>query len=147
MGRPVLSGDQLQHIETYVDAVLFLEQENVISHDQARELHGFGLLPGKDKEKLVGVPFIIIEYEFKIGRDNSNFVECAIITTHNQKYLMRDSSKGIYVQLRNLHDERKAAEHPFPTLGYPVRKGLSYQDYDYVASDGVSTQSRTYYLS
>src|SRR5882757_5272196 len=82
MGRPVLSGDQLQHIETYVDAVLFLEQENVISHDQARELHGFGLLPGKDKEKLVGVPFIIIEYEFKIGRDNSNFVECAIITTH-----------------------------------------------------------------
>lgn len=139
--------NQLSSIETYIDAVLLLQNEGAISVDQARELHGFGLLPGKDKEKLVGVPFIILEYEFKIGRDNSNFVECAIVTTHNMKYLMRDSSKGIYVQLRNLFDERLAAEHPHPTLGYPVRKGLTFQDYDYVAGDGISTKSRTYYLS
>lgn len=143
----MLAGNELHGIETYADAVQYLLHNDVISVDQATELHGFGLLPGRDKEKLVGVPFMIIEYEFRVGRDNSNFVECAIVTTRDERHLMRDSSKGIYVQLKSLYDERLAANHPHPTLFYNVRKGLTYQDYNYIAASGESTKSRTYYLS
>lgn len=146
-GNTVLAGEQLQHIDNYVDAVNLLRGEGALTDQQASELTGFGLLPGKDKELLLGVPFLIIQYEFKVGRDSSSFVECAIITTHDDKHLLRDSSKGIYVQLRNVYEERVATGNPNPDLGYPVRKGLTYQDHNYTGLTGETTKSRTYYLA
>jgi hypothetical protein len=145
-GGTVLVADDLRRIESFKDAVSYLEDTGAISADQAAELSGFGLLPGKNKALLVGVPFVIVEFEFRIGRDNSSFVECAIVTTKNERYLMRDSSKGIFQQLKSLYEERLAAGHPHPTLAYYARKGLTFQDYNYVAPSGESTKSRTYFL-
>jgi hypothetical protein len=143
----MLAGELLQDINTFGDAVIACEHHGLLTPDQARELTGFGLLPGDHKKYLVGVPFLIIGFEFKPGKDNSSFVECLIVTTHNSKYTLRDSSKGIHEQLLALHKQRLSANHPNPNAAYYARKGLTFMDHSYTGLSGEPTKSRTYYLA
>jgi hypothetical protein len=143
----MIAGELLQGIETFADAVELCKTQQLMSPEQAQELTGFGLLPGKHKELLLGVPFLIICFDFRVGHDNSSFVECPIVTTHNDKYLLRDSSKGIYVQLSMLYKERLEAGEARPFRSHYVRKGLTFQDHNYITASGESSMSRTYYLT
>lgn len=143
----MLALGHLRSITNFRNAVDYMRELNVLSDEQMGELSGYGLLPGNQKEQLVGVPFLIIEYSFKTGRDNSQFAECSIITTNDQRYTLRDSSKGIYAQLRALYDERFANGHPYPNLCHYVRKGLTFQDFSYTTTSGEVVKPRTYYIS
>lgn len=138
---------RLRDIETFNNAIDLLHEVKALTDDQVTELTGFGLMPGNHKEKLVGVPFVIIEFDFRIGNENSRYVECSIITTRDSRYLLRDSSRGICAQLTDLYNERVASDHPNPNLGYYARKGLTFQEFPYTKPNGEYVKPRTYYLS
>lgn len=143
----MIEASQLRTVDSFVSGVDLLRSLDVFTDEQALELTGFGLLPGSHKERLIGVPFLILEFEFKTGHDNSSYVECAIVTTKDEKLMLRDSSKGIYAQLRSVHDERIKTSNAYPTLGYYARKGLSFQEFPYVTPTGEHVKPRTYYLA
>lgn len=138
---------QLRAIESFTDAALKLYEEGVFTDNQLDEFTGFGILPGNQKERLVGVTFLIIQYEFKYGKYGASFVDCHIITTNNERLILRDSSQGIHEQLKSLYATRTKANFTAPNMGVYVRKGLRYQDNAYVNAQGESLTSRTYYLT
>lgn len=137
----------LKEISTFNDAVTKLWALEVLSDEQYAQLSGFGLLPGNRKSELVGVPFLIIQFEFKNGKNDSSFVECHIITTNDERHVLRDSSRGIHEQLQTLHRERVASGHLNPNYGVYVRKGLTYRDNPYKSPTGESLITRTYFLT
>lgn len=143
----MLETEDFKDITTFHDAVLKLYAIDAISDTQLNELTGFGMLPGARKGELVGVPFLIVQFDFKIGKNESSFVECYVVTTNDQRYLLRDSSRGIHEQLRQIQRDRVAIGQPVPNCGYYARKGLTYKDNPYESPDGEKLTSRTYYLS
>ncbi|MGE3429253.1 MAG: hypothetical protein AB7I44_21100 [Hyphomicrobiaceae bacterium] len=138
---------QLRDITSFTDAAYKLYEQGVFIDLQYEEFTGFGILPGNQKERLVGVTFLIIQYEFKVGKYGASFVDCHLITTNNERLVLRDSSQGIHEQLKSLCATRTKANHPYPNMGVYVRKGLRYQDNAYVNAQGESLTSRTYYLT
>lgn len=137
----------LKEISTFKDAVTTLWSMQVLSDEQCDQLTGFGLLPGNRKADLVGVPFLIIQFEFKSGKNDSSFVECHIITTNDERHTLRDSSRGIHEQLQQIYRDRVASGHQNPTYGVYVRKGLTFRDNPYTAPTGEQSTTRTYYLT
>lgn len=137
----------LKEISTFNDAVRELWSLQVLSDEQYAQLSGFGLLPGNRKQELVGVPFLIIQFEFKTGKNESSFVECHLITTNDERHILRDSSRGIHEQLRQIHSDRVASGHPSPNLGVYVRKGLTFRDNPYSSPTGEQMTTRTYFLT
>jgi len=137
----------LKEISTFNQAVTKLWALEVLSDEQYAQLTGFGLLPGNRKQELVGVPFLIIQFEFKTGKNESSFVECPIITTNDERYILRDSSRGIHEQLRQIMQDRIASGHPKPTYGVYVRKGLTFRDNPYTSPSGEALTTRTYFLT
>jgi hypothetical protein len=137
----------LKEISTFRDAVTTLWSMQVLTDEQCDQLSGFGLLPGNRKADLVGVPFLIIQFEFKSGKNESSFVECQIITTNDERHTLRDSSRGIHEQLQTILRERIASGHPNPKYGVYVRKGLTYRDNPYTSPTGESLTTRTYFLT
>lgn len=143
----MLNTTQLRRIQTFTDAARQLHQHGVFNGVQYDELTGFGLLPGANKEQLLGVPFLIVQFEFKTGIHDSSYVDCHIITTNDERYILRDSSRGIHSQLRSLVRERVLSDHPHPFMGVYARKGLSYKVNAYELPDGSKGTSKTYYLT
>lgn len=143
----MLTPAELKSMTTFDDAVERMDSFGVFTLDQYHELTGFGILPGTMKSVLVGVPFLIVQYQFRVGKYDSSFVECHIITTQNNRYFMRDSSRGIHEQLRQIHRDRVAQDHPAPEHGVYARKGLDFRDNPYETPDGVKLTSRTYYIA
>lgn len=137
----------LKEISTFNDAVNKLWSLEVLSDEQYAQLSGFGLLPGNRKHELVGVPFLIIKFEFKTGKNESSFVECHIITTNDARHILRDSSRGIHEQLRQIHQDRVNSGHPKPNYGVYARKGLTYRDNPYESPSGEKLTTRTYFLT
>ena len=137
----------LKKIGTFNDAVTQLWALSALTDEQYESLSGFGLLPGNRKQELVGVPFMIIHFEFKPGKNESSFVECHIITTNDQRYIVRDSSRGIHEQLRQIYQDRVSASHPVPNCGVYVRKGLTYRDNPYESPSGERMTTRTFFLT
>lgn len=91
-----------------------------------------------DKDKLVAVPFIVIDWEFHKG-DFGEFVTVKVMTFAGDKFLLNDGSTGIAAQLRETYDE-KGAVVPFRCM-----KGLRRSDYEKVV-DGKTIPASTYYI-
>jgi hypothetical protein len=137
----------LKKIGTFNDAVGQLWSLQALSDEQYEALSGFGLLPGNRKQELVGVPFLIIHFEFKPGKNDTSFVECHIITTNDARHIIRDSSRGIHEQLRQIYQDRLSSNHPRPNYGIYVRKGLTFRDNPYQSPSGEQMTTRTYFLT
>jgi hypothetical protein len=137
----------LTYIDSFHEAVSQLRSIGAFTAEQNEQLTGFGLLPGNRKQELVGVPFLIIQYEFKAGKNDSSFVECYIVTTNDERHIMRDSSRGIHEQLLELLNDRIESGHPVPNCGVYVRKGLTYRDNPYTSPSGEQLTTRTYFLT
>jgi hypothetical protein len=101
---------------------------------------GFKLLRKKQKETLVGKPFVVAAYKFNDG-DFGTFVTMHIVTKTNDKFIINDGSTGIKDQLTEFFNKTGQLG------GLVCPGGLRYSDYEYEDPDsGELKPARTYYL-
>lgn len=123
---------------TYADVARALDASGEVV--SAQEFgSGFSVLDTKEKGRLVGVPFIILDWQFNEG-DNGQFVSLRVITQANEKLVINDGSTGIYRQLMEIADtgEERAVF---------CKRGLRVSNYDY--TDPKTQEKKpasTYYL-
>lgn len=141
----VVSDDVLGDIKSFKDALSIVGSiTDVESFDDYGT--GFNVLDTKAKNRLVGVKFVIVEWQFNKG-DQGGFVSFTCVTEDNTKYVVNDGSTGIYKQLQNVTTKRMEKGHANPQAGLMVERGLRASEYEYVALDGTRSQAVTYYLS
>ena len=139
--------DDLREVIFYDDAVALLEERGYIRPGDLDRLTGFSLLPGHRKGDLTEVPFLILEYQFRTGAvSQEEYAESLIITTDHRKLILRDSSQGIYTQLKALYAERMTEGNTKPQFNVPVKKGLRFEEREYTDPFGKTTLPRTYFL-
>jgi hypothetical protein len=103
--------------------------------DAAQMGDGYVVVPTAHKEHLVGMPFIIVEYDLNFGRkvEGTYFTTLHIVTERpvNQirpgctTFILNDGSTGIHRQLMELRG--KDGDIPRPML---CRNGLRVSEYD-----------------
>jgi hypothetical protein len=138
---PEYRNSDLQGISTFDDALALLRETygntGIIAADEVIG-SGFGLLTNKDL--LVGVPFVILKWQFYPGKFTSEFSTCMVVTTDGRKYLVNDGGTGICKQLTELTAETGRQG------GLVARKGLSRSDYTYTDERGEESPATTYYI-
>ena len=126
-------------IDTAQDARAILEQTYGSVLDSSR-LFGDGAEFIKDKDRLVGVPFIICDWKFIVDGDSGNtYVNVLIMSPQGEKARFNDGSTGVYAQLREISEQ-------FGVVGIQVKNGLRKSEYDKEV-DGKVTRAKTYYIS
>jgi hypothetical protein len=148
MTAPVrLTPTDLREIDTFADAVDILRAKGVITDKQMFDLTGFGLLPGDQKHTLLGIPFLILEFNIRPGLKGDDYADILLVTTTDQRWRLRDSSLGIKEQLKELLRDRIASGISYPNMNVHVRKGLYFREFAYHDTEsGKTTNPRTYYL-
>ena len=110
------------------------------------EIDGIKSIPViKDKNTLLGTPFIMVEWRFNDG-DHGTFVSIEIMTENGDRFILNDGSTGICAQVAALTEHRTANDHPAPTSGRMVKRGLRRSDYPFTDEKGKTTTATTYYL-
>lgn len=103
--------------------------------------NGFTLI--KDKDKLLGVSFLALEWRFnasdKFGE--GEFVSIYCITEDDKKYVINDSGVGICKKLRELSDRTGQYGPMFVAQGLTVSR-----DYATTDSNGNTIMGTTYYI-
>lgn len=100
---------------------------------------GFSLLDGKEKGRLVGVPFIILDWQINEG-DFGPFVSLRLITNGSEKLIVNDGSSGICKQMQEIVESGN-------TKAIFVKKGLRKSDFEYTdPKTGEKKPATTYYL-
>lgn len=107
----------------------------------------------KDKNELVGVPFMLVEWRktesTEVKRKGApvyfSSAEAMLIET-GEKVIINDGGTGIHEQLVTLTEHRIANNHPAPYNGRYVQNGLRVSEYDYEDNDGNVTRASTFYL-
>ena len=127
------SEDEIKGLTSFGDAVALANEKGGIT--DGKDL-GIGL-EVVEKEQLVGVEMILLEWRFNTG-DFGPFVSVTAMTKDNRKLVFNDGSTGIYAQLTEITDE--AGKHG----NIYLRKGLRKSNYDNPQGEGKST---TYYLA
>ena len=139
-----ISFEQLLDISDFSDAIDLMTE---IGAFRPGEVSPFPLVSALFKETLVGVPFIILEANIKPGVDSSSYVEMQIVTARNEKITLRDSSRGIFEQMRTEIGRRVEGGSKTPLLGFWVRKGLRFEEVPFTDRDtNITTMSKTYFL-
>lgn len=117
-------------------AVDTLGEEN-IARASAEIGDGFKLLETKDQ--LIGVPMILLTWDFSIG-DFGEFVSIRLVTKDGGKFIVNDGSTGIRDQLIQ-YTAKKGRKG-----GLVCDKGLRRSDYEYTDEKGQKSKAQTYYL-
>lgn len=142
--RSAVPSEMLAEISDFASALSALENAGVAYNSISDYGTGFTVI---DKEKVVGVPFVVVEWRFNASALNDDgFVSAAIVTKHGDKFIINDGSSGMRKQFREITDRRNAAKHPTPQNGLLVPGGLTVSNYEYEDSDGKRRPARTYYL-
>jgi hypothetical protein len=129
--------DMYRDIKSLQDALTLARETYGEPQDVSEVLgNGFNVLPTADKGRLVGVPFLIMEWRFYQG-DQGEAVALMLVTEQGEKLIVNDGSTGIREQLKSL-----------PRKPVIVRRGLVCSDYDYTnPATGEVSRATTYYLS
>lgn len=107
---------------------------------ESADVFGDGATFLKDKAKLVGVPFLILEWHYITDTEtNREYVNLHIMNEQGQRARFNDGSTGIYAQMKN-------AEGNGATAPILVRNGLRRSDY-VTEVDGKKQSATTFYLS
>lgn len=116
--------DTLRGIKSAEDAMRLITETYGGYVDITEELgSGFSLLEDRDKARLVGRPFIIVQVQFSQGTFGE-FVSASLVTLDtNDRVIMNDGSTGICAQLRSLVDRLGRMG------GFHVPKGLRESSY------------------
>jgi len=141
----VFTDSILAKITSFDDASAMLASTGIAVESMSDYGTGFSVV---DKGKLVGVPFLILEWRFNKSELNEDgFVSVAAVTKHDDKVIFNDGSSGILAQLRMVTAQRIERKHPTPQAGLIVADGLTKSDYTYTDDKGKSIPATTYYLS
>lgn len=90
--------------------------------------NGFSVL--KDKGTLVGVPFVILEWQEREGDfADSGFMSALVVTKGGEKWVVNDGSTGIADQLREVTRRRESEGRNNPRAFLSVPGGLTRSDY------------------
>lgn len=105
-----------------------------------------------EKDTLIGVPMILVEWRFNNGKYGEVFVSVAAVTKHNEKVIFNDGSTGIRQQLQTVTRQRTEKQHSTPQAGLLVENGLTRSDYEVDLPDPKTgelkaTPASTYYLA
>lgn len=136
-----ISNDALAEITSFDDALALLTEvygENAVA--VASEVMGDGFAMLTDKDKLIGVAFVAVSWNFSIG-DHGEFVAMKVVTVENKKLIVIDgSTTGICAQMSE-YSAKTGKYH-----GLVVKNGLRRSDYTYTDEQGKETPATTYYL-
>lgn len=137
-----LSDDALTGITSFEDALALLTEtygaESVVLASEVLG-DGFALLDSKDKHKLVGEMFVIVNWSFHIG-ENGEYVIARIVTANNRKLVLTDGSTGICKQLSTY------SANTGKYAAMVVKQGLRRSDYTFTNEQGEEKSATTYYL-
>lgn len=138
------SSDQLRGITDF-NAAVALAQEVTGGVEQASDVlgDGFALLPTDGKGTLVGVPLLILAYNFSEG-DNGEFVTLRVITKDNRKLIVNDGSTGIRDQLKD-YDSRSQGRSLYVANGFR-RSDYQYDDVNQKTGEIKKKNATTFYL-
>lgn len=99
---------------------------------------GWTVLATNEKSRLVGVPLIVLDWQFNDG-DNGEFVSARVLTKANERLVVNDGSTGICQQLRELEMREE-------TRAIFCKRGLRVSEYEYEDKDGSKRPAKTFYL-
>lgn len=123
-----LSFDQLTELATPVDST------EALGSDQFAPIL-------EDKDKLIGVPFVILSWTLNEGGKFGGFVTLYVLTENNERYIVNDGSTGIRDQLMRYTDETGIDSM------LVCRHGLRVSVYDKELPNGVTiSDAKTYYI-
>lgn len=95
----------------------------------------------KEKDKLVGVPFLVLEWRFIMDEDtHREYVNVLVMNGQGAKARFNDGSTGVYQQLKQVTDE-------MGVVAIECRGGLRKSDYTFTNDKGETSKAATYYLS
>lgn len=152
--RSLFSNDELAAVETWDDIINLVADKVDVDFADKVLGDGFSVIPTEDKEELVGVPMLLIDWRF-ISGDMGDFVSiraAARMENANSEHALRkiiinDGSTGIMRQLRDFTSKTGKA------AGMVVKRGLRISDYEVDQIDpktgqptGRKIPARTYYL-
>lgn len=137
-----LSDDDLERMSSYADVAAYATEAGLAAVDVSDYGTGVELLDKNGKNRLVGVEFLILDWQWRTGDfAEEGYVSLTLMTKDGSKYVLNDGSTGIREDVRRL--ERKIGGKAIVKVG----KGLSRGDYTYVAPDGTETPATTYRLN
>ena len=150
--RAAIDDGMLRNISSWDDlGTIVAEQKIPVENLTA---YGTGVIVCDDKNRLLGVPFIIVAYAFHDG-DNGEFVSAVAVTktplTINSqetcKVVINDGSTGILAQIRAIETERvESGSDVIQPLYCPA--GLRKSTYDYEdPATGKVNKATTFYLA
>jgi hypothetical protein len=140
----VFTDQALSNIDGFEAAMAALEDAGVGYESISDYGTGFTVI---DKERLVGVPFVALEWRFNASdMSEAGFVSVAVVTKHGEKFVINDGSTGIREQLQNITALRATRNHKTPQAGLLVPGGLTVSSYTYTDDKGKQIPARTYYL-
>lgn len=133
--RSYYTDDILAGVTSFADALALAGSLGVPNESMDDYGTGFKVLSTKDKTKLVGVDFIVLEFAFYPGNHGDEpFVSATIVTKHDEKLILNDGSTGIRDQLLNVAKQRAAKGHPKPHGPLAVLGGLTQTSYFFNAN-------------
>lgn len=146
----LIGEQQLADIQSWDDLGALINANNVLLESLSD--YGSGVIVVSDKDKLLGVPFVIVSYAFHEG-DMGPFVSATIVTKNLIsiegdnvcKIVINDGSTGILAQL--LVIESKRIERGADMNPIYCRGGLRKSVYDYTDEKGKTSKASTYYLA
>lgn len=131
---------ELRGISSFEDALALAQEKMGDTINAEKELGtGFRVLNGPDKDRLLGVTFIILSMDFNEG-DQGDFVSFLCVTEDGNKYVVNDGSTGIF---KTLDEYRLRGGKPGALL---VNGGLRKSEYEKEV-EGKMTKAVTYYLN
>lgn len=128
--RDMFSEEALRDIVSFEDAARLLYANDVAIDDAATVIgDGFALIRKERKGILVGVPLLILEWNFYPGDYGDTFVAMRVVARNPDgsagKYIVSDGSTGIAESLR------KYTARTGKATGLMVRNGFRASDYTY----------------
>lgn len=144
----------LAKITSFEDAMAALNSAGIVVESSDEYGNGFQVV---DKDLLVGVNFVILEWRFNEGSfGDRQFVSASCVTEDNRKVVINDGSSGVAAQLARITDSRRERKIANSQSGLVVKGGLIKSEYYYREEtkeisrnpEGKGwTRAATYYLS
>jgi hypothetical protein len=95
----------------------------------------------QDKSRLVGVPFLVLDWRFIIDEDTKReYVNVLVMNGQGGKARFNDGSTGVYQQLKHVTEETGV-------VAIECRLGLRKSEYTFTNDKNETSKAVTYYLS
>lgn len=139
----VLSDAELRQMDSFDDVMRMAEEIGATVLDSS-DYVGSGAELLSEKERLVGIAFVITQWRFNASTDFEGawFVSANIVTKHGEKLVLNDGSMG------GIRDQLHAITQSTGQMNFlAVKNGLVVSEYEVIGDDGKTKKAKSYYLS